>query len=136
MAGPDLTKLLPKQTQSLLDSSKNNPKPVDHAGKLASVVDKIADQTLTEPFDPLDDAGWIVENPTPIKDIAALTNQLRTDKKVTFTIKLYAQKALFPFAVRGTHHWLSGSSYFAVEQQGPRYVSFNLKKIGHFYASP
>ncbi|MBC8079184.1 MAG: hypothetical protein H7X86_02490 [Gorillibacterium sp.] len=134
---PDLTKLMPVQTQSLVDSPTIiNPVPVEQPGKLVNATDRVTDQLLTEVFDPYDNAGWIIDKPILMTDASTLTNLLRIDKKVTYTIKLYAQKALFPFAVRGTHHWLRGSSYFAVEQAGPRYVPFNRARAGHFYASP
>ncbi|MCL6457158.1 MAG: hypothetical protein K6T85_04045 [Gorillibacterium sp.] len=145
---PDLTKLLPVQSPpsleapsslELLDSQSSIKKSsVVQASisELISPADKVMKQLLTESFDPYDDAGWIVDKPMPLTHFAALADLLQEHKKVIYTIKVYAKQALFPFAVRSTHHWLSENNYFAVEQEGLRYLPFNQLKIGHFYVSP
>lgn len=83
-------------------------------------------------FDPMDNAGWLTAPPLPLNRFATFTAQLQQPQPLTYVAHLYNKLALFPLAVTGAQEWADGSSYFAVEQDGRRYLTFGQGTAAHF----
>jgi len=86
-------------------------------------------------FDPMDNAGWLTAPPLPLDRFATFTAQLQQPRPLTYVARLYNKLALFPLAVTGAQEWTDGSAFFAVEQEGRRYVPFGPNAAAHFSVS-
>lgn len=88
---------------------------------------------LTVPaFDPMDNAGWLAAPPLPLDRFATFTAQLQQPEPLTYVAWLYNKLALFPLAVTGAQEWSDGSAFFAVDQEGRRYLPFGTNAAAHF----
>ncbi|WP_193556350.1 hypothetical protein [Paenibacillus ginsengarvi] len=93
-------------------------------------------RSLVQPsFDPFDNTYWITDKPLHADSAEQLSAVLESaDNPVMFKANLYGRQVLAPFAVTGLHHWEGSEPYIRLEQEGLRFIPFEvLKEYGTFH---
>ncbi|WP_146250160.1 hypothetical protein [Paenibacillus flagellatus] len=93
-------------------------------------------RSLTLPeFDPFDNTSWITGPPAPFAAADELFAALTPgNAPVTYKANLYGKTVLAPYAVTGYQDWGLGVPYVRLEQEGARYVPYDvLKEYGGFH---
>ncbi|MEF3303514.1 hypothetical protein [Paenibacillus sp. GYB003] len=102
---------------------------------LASPASRMRQSSVQAPFDPYDNTYWITDSPMPVAGARELLADLHSaESPVLYKANLYGKKVLAPFAVTGYHDWGPSGLYVGLEQQGARYVPFDvLPEHGTFH---
>lgn len=121
---------LPLSAQSFLPLQPFNP-----SAALPEAIPQLTRSIAISPFDPFDNTYWISDTPLPVASARDLLATIGAESPpVTFTANLYGKTVLVPLAVTGYHDWSGSTPYIRLEQEGERYVPFDvLLQYGSFH---
>ncbi len=101
---------------------------------MAGAPGEVAEQWSRPSFDPFRKLNWIRHRPLPLQSPEDLTAALKQGGNMTFTVRLFDDAIQIPFPVTGYHRMADHTAYVALEQDGPRYIPFNLAAMyGDFF---
>jgi hypothetical protein len=122
--------LLPLSAQNFSPLQPFNP-----AAALPETIPQMVRSVIVPQFDPFDNTYWISDTPLPIASARDLLAIISVESlPVTFTANLYGKTVLVPLAVTGYHDWSGIAPYIRLEQEGERYVPFDvLTQYGSFH---